>query len=282
MPSIPARVETRLTAGLKRFQPILAAAKARDIGESDTVTIVNDLLADIFGYEKYSEITSEFAIRSTFCDLAIKIDGTLKVLIEVKAIGLDPKEAHVKQAVDYAANQGVDWVMLTNGVNWRIYRVHFTKPINQELVAEFDMLSLNHRAAKDLDLLFLCCKEGWARSILGEYHEQRQALSRFFLGAVLLSDPILTALRKHIRVACPDVKVTPEEIKAVLIAEVLKREVVEGDKADEARRKMNRSAKRAEKAKAKTEAGSASFAEESSEETDDGDSPEALAADAAE
>lgn len=88
MASIPARVESRLVAGLKRFQPILAAAKARDIGESDTVTIVTDLLAEIFGYEKYAEITSEYAIRSTFCDLAIKIEGTLKVLIEVKAIGL--------------------------------------------------------------------------------------------------------------------------------------------------------------------------------------------------
>lgn len=271
MASIPARVESRLVAGLKRFQPILAAAKARDIGESDTVTIVTDLLAEIFGYEKYAEITSEYAIRSTFCDLAIKIEGTLKVLIEVKAIGLDPKEAHVKQAVDYAANQGVDWVMLTNGVNWRIYRVHFTKPINQELVAEFDILSLNHRAAKDLEILFLCCKEGWARSILGEYHEQRQALSRFFLGAVLLSEPILAALRKHIRVACPDVKVTTDEIKAVLIAEVLKREVVEGDKADEARRKMNRSAKKAEKAKAKTETVPPSAADESTEEVDAGD-----------
>jgi len=45
MASIPARVESRLIAGFKRFQPILAAAKARDIGESDTVTIVTDRLS---------------------------------------------------------------------------------------------------------------------------------------------------------------------------------------------------------------------------------------------
>ena len=36
-------------------------------------------------------------IRGTFCDLAIKLDGTLAVLIEVKAIGLDLKEQYVKQ-----------------------------------------------------------------------------------------------------------------------------------------------------------------------------------------
>ena len=54
-------------------------------------------------------------IRSTFCDLAVKLDGHLAFLIEVKAIGLELKEQFVKQAVDYAANQGVEWVVLTNG-----------------------------------------------------------------------------------------------------------------------------------------------------------------------
>src|SRR4026208_2218327 len=114
MAAIPKKVVERLVAGIKRFQPILAAAKARDVGESDTVVIVTDMLAEVFGYEKYSEITSEYAIKSTFCDLATKIDGTLQTLIEVKAIGLELKDSHVKQAVDYAANQGVDWVLLTN------------------------------------------------------------------------------------------------------------------------------------------------------------------------
>ena len=112
----------------------LMAAKARDVGESDTVTIVTDMLADVFGYEKYSEITSEYSIRGTFCDLATKIDGTLQTLIEVKAIGLELKDSHVKQAVDYAANQGVDWVLLTNGISWRVYHIIFAKPIDQELV----------------------------------------------------------------------------------------------------------------------------------------------------
>jgi hypothetical protein len=40
-----------------------------------------------------------------------------------------------------------------------------------------------------LELLFLFAKEGWVRSVLGEYHTQKQALSRFFLGAMILSDP---------------------------------------------------------------------------------------------
>src|SRR5690606_7428578 len=120
MAAVPKKVAARLIAGLKRYQPILSAAKARDVGEADTVTIIKDMLADVFGYDKYSDVTSEHSIRGTYCDLAIKIDGQLETLIEVKAIGLELKDQHVKQATDYAANQGVDWVLLTNGVAWRV------------------------------------------------------------------------------------------------------------------------------------------------------------------
>ena len=77
MASFSNKVRERLVSGIKRFQPILSSAKARDVNESDTVTIVNDLLAYVLGYDKYSEITSEFVIRGTYVDLAIKLEGQL-------------------------------------------------------------------------------------------------------------------------------------------------------------------------------------------------------------
>ena len=242
MASVPAKVAERIVAGIKRFQPILAAAKSRDVGESDTVTIVVDILSDVFGYDKYSEITSEHMIRGTFCDLATKIEGALQQLFEVKAIGLELKDQHVKQAVDYAANQGVEWVVLTNGTTWRVYRLTFAKPIDFELVITIDFSTLNPKSAKDVESLYLFCKEGWIKSVLGEYHSQKQALSRFFLGAMILSDPVLEVIRRELRRVSPDIKIDIEEIKAVLNLEVLKREVVEGEKAEDARKKIARAA----------------------------------------
>jgi predicted type IV restriction endonuclease len=134
MMAIPSRVAERLASGLKRFQPILASAKSRDVNESDTSMIVTDILAEVFGYDKYNEVTRELTIHGTHCDLATRIDGKYQMLIEVKAIGLDLKEGHAKQAVDYAANQGVEWVALTNGNIWKVFRVIFGKPIDTELV----------------------------------------------------------------------------------------------------------------------------------------------------
>ncbi|WP_292992711.1 type I restriction enzyme HsdR N-terminal domain-containing protein [Nitrosomonas sp.] len=238
MASIPKKVNERLVAGIKKYQPILAAAKARDVGEADTVTIIKDMLSDIFGYDKYSDLTSEYAIRGTYCDLATKIDDVLQTLIEVKAIGLDLKDQHVKQAVDYAANQGVEWVLLTNGICWRVYRLTFSKPIDHELVVDIDFSTLNPRSENDLELIYLWCKEGWQRSVLGEYHTQKQALSRFFVGAMLQTDPVLEVIRRELRRISPDVRIDINQIKSVLLNEVIKREVIEGDKAEEARKKI--------------------------------------------
>lgn len=249
MATVPKKVTERIVVGLKKFQPILTSAKARDVNESDTVVLVTDLLQYVFGYDKYSEITSEHMIRSTFCDLAVKLDGHLAFLIEVKAIGLGLKEQFVKQAVDYAANQGIEWVVLTNGVTWRVYRVTFGKPIENELVVDLDLCAINVRNAEQLELVALLAKEGWQKARLGEYHSQKQALSRFTLGALILSGSVIDVLRREVRRMSPDVRVDGDEIRAVLQADVLKREVLEGEKADAAKRQVARAANRTLRAK---------------------------------
>src|SRR6185503_4381372 len=242
MPQVPSKVAARLSAAIKRFQPIVASAKSRDANESDTVIIVTDMLSEVFGYDKYSEITSECSIRGTWCDLAIKINGSFEYLIEVKAIGLELKDSYTKQAVDYSANQGTDWVILTNGEVWRVYKVTFAKPIDSELVLEFSISQLNPKKHADIELTYHLMREGWMKSALGEFHTQRQALNRFFLGAMILSNPVLDVIRRELRRLSPDVRIDTEQIKAVMMQDVLKREVVEGDKADEARKKVNRAA----------------------------------------
>jgi len=242
--NLPKKISERIVLGIKKYQPLLQSARARDVGEADTVTIIKDMLSDIFGYDKYSEVTSEFAIRGTYCDLAIKFDNKLATLIEAKAIGIDLKEQHVKQAVDYAANQGIDWVILTNGNLWKVYKLIFSKPIDKELVVEIDFLQINSRLEKDIEKLYLLCKEGWLKSALGAYHTQLQALSRYFVGSILQTDSVLDVIRRELRRVSPDVKIDNEEIRQVLVNEVLKRDVVEGEKATEASKKITKASQR--------------------------------------
>ena len=56
---------------------------------------------------------------------------------------------------------------------------------------------------------------------------------------------MLDVIRRELRRVSPGVKIDSEQIEAVLIQEVLKRDVVEGEKAEEAKRKVGRVANRA-------------------------------------
>ena len=93
---VPKRVEDRLVRAVAKFKTVLQIAKDRDVNEADTVSVIMDMLAEVFGYDKYLEVTREFAIRGTFCDLAIKMDGKVEFLIEAKAIGLELKDNHLR------------------------------------------------------------------------------------------------------------------------------------------------------------------------------------------
>ena len=149
--TIPKRVSERFRTTIRQYVKLLETQRARDVSEADTVTIVKDILGDTLGYDKYADITGEHAIRGTYCDLAVQIDGQLQLLIEVKAIGIDLNERHIKQAVDYAANQGVDWVVLTNGVTWILYHMVFKKPIEHQEVARINLVDLNIRSESDAE-----------------------------------------------------------------------------------------------------------------------------------
>lgn len=240
MATTPRRVEERIKDGLKLFAPILVAQRDRDVSEADTVTVVKDLLSDLFGFDKYAEVTSEHAIRGTYCDLAIKMDGKLRLLIEVKSIGMTLNDKHVKQAVDYATNQGLDWVVLTNGIHWFLYRVSFKKPIEAKVVVEFDLLTTNPKVEADIEKLYLLTREGLLKGAVTEFTERQSATNKFLVASVLVNDQdVLNAIRRELR-RLTDILVPTETIAEVLRREVVKRETLEGDEAESAARLVAR------------------------------------------
>jgi hypothetical protein len=99
--AVSATVASRISTQLKKYQAVLQAAKQRDVSEADTVTIITGIL----GYDKYKDVSSEHAIRGTYVDLLVAVDDKKRFLIEAKAIKIDLKDSHVKQAIDYAATR---------------------------------------------------------------------------------------------------------------------------------------------------------------------------------
>lgn len=237
MSTIPKTVEKRIREGIKKYKNVLKTAKDRDVNESDTVTIVIDMLADICGYDKYGEITKEFAIRGTFCDLAIKFEEKLIFLIEVKAIGIDLKDNHLRQALQYASNSGVEWVILTNGDHWQAHRVIFEKPIKTEIAFDFSFIDTT-KLSKLIEFFFLLGKEGAKKSAIDAYHEERQLTSRFMIAQIIQTESVLNLIRKQLRTLSNKVKITNEDILNTLQLQILKREVTEGEESTKAKKRL--------------------------------------------
>lgn len=238
------RFVDRAKGNLRRYQKVLESARTRDVNESDTAVIVSDILTDVLGYDKYEEVTTEFCIRSTFCDLAIKMGGRPRYLIEVKSIGSDLKENHLNQATAYGAREGVEWVLLTNGVRWQAYRLRFEQPIQADVVFDIDLLDPAAKPVSLLERLYLLSREANGIDEIDRFHRQKEATSRYIVAQLLLDEDVLRMLKRELRKLSPGLRVSEGELAELLRAEILKRDVLEGDKATAAEKAVKRAARR--------------------------------------
>ncbi len=246
---IPKKVQDRLLAGLRRYQPIVRKLAARDISEADTVTVIKDMLSDLFGYDKYVELTSEQQIRGTFCDLAIQVDGKVHYLCEVKSAGTTLNDNHLRQAVNYGAHQGIEWILLSNGIVWKVYRIKFAQPVDWEEVYCFDMGTLS-RSSEDLAKLYMLCRESIASDALEDFHRQAQIINRFVIAELLMGDAVIGSLKKEFKRLFGGLKTNDESLRILLANEVIKRDAIDGDPAKAAKAMVKKASASAARKKA--------------------------------
>lgn len=248
---IPKKFSERVASSIKKYQRVAVGHQKSDVAEADTVTLVKDILADVLGYDKYEELTSEHQIKSTYCDLAIKIGGQLRLLVEVKSAGSSLADNHLRQVIDYGAHQGIHWVILTNSVEWRLIRIYVAHQISHEEVCRFDLTTINPKNEDHLGQLYLFAKEGLTMDAMDAFHQQAQLFNRFTVAQIVLSEPVTSVIRRELRRIFPDLKVGQEALAQLIEAEVLKREVIEGDKAKEAATRIRKAQAKIERAKKK-------------------------------
>ena len=226
---IPKKAHDRLIAGLKKYQPIVGKLRERDISEADTVTVIKDMLTEIFGYDKYIELTSEQQIRGTFCDLAIKVEGKIYYLAEIKSAGTTLNDNHLRQAINYGAHQGIEWIILSNAIEWKIFRIKFGQPIDYEEVFSFDICKLSARSNDDLAMIYMLCRESISSDALTEIHRQAQIVNRYVISELIQSDAVVGTLRRELRRLFDGVRATDEDLRIILTSDVLKRDTIDGD-----------------------------------------------------
>jgi hypothetical protein len=97
--------------------------------ESDTIRVLVLPLLEALGWDlqDVEEVRSEYrhASADNPVDYALFLHGSPALFVEAKALGvsLDDRKP-LLQTLNYANAAGVDWCVLTNGAEWRIYKVH--------------------------------------------------------------------------------------------------------------------------------------------------------------
>ena len=237
---IPSTTKKRLISAVPKFRKVLLQARERDINEASTVMIVTDILEEVFGYDRYSEIVREYEIKGRYCDIAIKTSRKIEYLIEVKAIGRELKAPHVRQAVTYASHEGVRWVVLTNGINWEVYIVELKDSVESAKVLSFDLTEINAQKTDDQETMFLLCKRGTKQDTIDEFYSYRQSINRFTIAAILLTEPVISSIRKGLKSIQKGLKVDNEKIEGLIREEVLKRDLVESETAKDVAKSIQR------------------------------------------
>lgn len=96
-------------------------------------------------------------------------------------------------------------------------------------------------------------RESISKSALDAFHDRKEATGRFSLAATILCDTVLETIRRELRRAHPELKIDVDEIRTKLLNDVLKRDTIEGEKAEAAQKRVKKAAAKLLRLKKTTE-----------------------------
>ena len=179
--------------------------RAADGNEAETRRRVERLFESLMGYNALKHITREHAIQTSgdadYVDFAIQasIDpkASIDIIVELKRVGIDLKKTHLKQAESYAVNTGVNWILLTNSRQWKLYHVEFGRPPETRLIAEWNLLEDDPvDAAEGFELVsYKSVRSGK----LEKLWDKTRALATHNLLSAIHSEESLKLLRRMLR-----------------------------------------------------------------------------------
>lgn len=213
----------RVKSAVRKFSKPLADLIERDANEGDTRFLVTDFLCEGLGFDKYEDLTTEYQVKGEFADYGIRIDKQLVAFIEVKRCTQKLGGRHLRQVQMYAVNEGVEWMILTNGQVWQVWHLTGGLPVKVDLALEVDLLSEASLTTKN-DQLFHLSKEALKRHLLDDLWRAKSATSPRSLAAVLTSEVVLEAIRKELR-RQTSYNCETEQIERALRNEVLRPDV---------------------------------------------------------
>lgn len=188
----------KLLNGIRDYRKQFFAKDIQELDESGTRIMVNHILTDLLGYKSLQEIKTEYMIKGTYADYVVQIDGNRHFLVEVKALSLTLSNKHLRQAIEYAANEGVEWVVLTNGRILQLYKVIFAQPMDSKMVFEINLSNVE-TVKGCLECLQYLHRDSVIKKGLNQLWNNFMATEKTTIASIMLSKPAISFLSKQIR-----------------------------------------------------------------------------------
>jgi hypothetical protein len=146
---------TKLVQMIEAIRAKLEGYRALSLKETPTRTIVIDPLLEALGWDVRdpAEVQLEYpTVGGGAVDYALKINAKPVLLVEAKPLDDMLKVREIAQLVAYAANAGIRWCILTNGLTWQVYKSTEECAAPEKLMFE---VSLDPRDTKNLSVQHL-------------------------------------------------------------------------------------------------------------------------------
>ncbi len=211
------KLDKEVRKTILKARSLIEVAAKTDANEAETRTRIHDIFGMLMGYDRYEHITQEYAIHgagdTVHCDIAVQLDhkeaSKPDFLVELKRVNMDLTSKHLRQAASYAIDIGCEWVLLTNGKEWKLYHISFGKPPQTKLIDSWNLIT------GDISILAgkfnLIGYKNIKRGGLARLWEKSNVLAAQNLLKIILSEQSLTLIRRELKKAT-EVTVSPEEI----------------------------------------------------------------------
>lgn len=181
----------------KRTIPLIIQLYEKGANETETRHGIEVILRDLLGYDLVADLRKEFAVRGLKADYIVDVKGKPAFVVEAKRIGVNLNQNHIYQATNYGTLTGIQWVVLTNGLVWQLYRVLHEGPYEYYRVFTIDLIDgLSDDEAKWFYLISKDCM--CRKNFLESQWQKTLALSPQNLLSTILSDEVISKIRSTI------------------------------------------------------------------------------------
>lgn len=190
--------KSKLLGQLKSYNKKFLNNKREELDESGTRLMINSFLTDVLGFTAIDEVKTEYMIRGTYADYVIQTKGVRHFLVEVKSLSLQLSAKHLRQTINYGANEGIEWALLTNGKQFDFYKILFQKPIESRLVFSFDLCDTGN-LKNCLETIQFLQKEAVLSKGLDKLWQKTNALDPKNVSGLLFGKPVVNFIKRTLK-----------------------------------------------------------------------------------